>query len=126
MPTTDTDHSCDEHSDCTVTIYTREDGTELGRRHLHQWVDEAGLWGRDPNEVVVGALNVGVLLDDDHFDPEATVLVAASGPDDPATRLNETYPWADDHRTGKKVKVKGARKALPKPPAPPAPKSSKK
>jgi hypothetical protein len=97
-----TDYSCPEHSDCTVTVY-EHDGEEIGRRHLHQWIeDRAGT-------VVVCAMNVGLYLGDTDgapvFDPTAIGWVEAY-PDDPTTLaddLNVTYPWADDHRSGEKL-----------------------
>lgn len=104
------DYSCDEHSDCTVTVYSNDLG-DIGRRHLHQWVDPVdapAIDGRGRGDVVIGALNVGVLYDYDpetgiaDFDPVATVLTSSMHSEDAPSRLNLDYPWANDLRDGSK------------------------
>lgn len=118
---TTTDYSCPEHSDCTLTRFSSEAGP-IGDRHTHIWVDKAGAWDRPADEVVLGQITVGLLYDFDpetglgDFDPEAVHLVSSHDVAPAAPRLNETYPWANDHNTGKKATHPTAKVKLAKPP----------
>lgn len=105
------DGPCSEHKDCTATTFSNDLGV-IGVRHLHQWLDKPGLHedlGRDPEHLVFGAINVGVLLEYDPetgaavFDAERVVLTGSAEHHqvDPASRLNSAYPIADDHRRPK-------------------------
>jgi hypothetical protein len=104
-------HSCDEHSDCTTTIW-HVDGVEIGRRHTHQWVDVVGKGGRPSHEVWIGTLDVGILLGFDPtsgdyvFDPTAVVLSGSRDFEDieVSERIGGDHlPWANDHRDDSKV-----------------------
>lgn len=110
MTVTYIDGSCQEHHDCTTTVYYLN-GEELGRRHIHTWVDVPGLHGRPESLVVIGYIQVGSFLGEDSdpmFDPNMVLFSGSLAPSDVPLGecLNTSYPFADDHRTGKKVPVK--------------------
>ena len=105
------DMSCPEHHDCTTTIYLVDD-IEIGRRHLHSWVEE-----RENGHVYAGHLNVGAYRGIDNsgkhlFDPNAVCLIGVDliDQEEIANNLSDTYPWANDNRDGSKLIAGDGRK----------------